>query len=79
MQRFLSIFGEQKCKIIGMIHVDALPGKAVRNAAANKRIFALILIEQNTNIKARLAMPAIGNRALRRPSTKRSCTRNTKW
>ncbi|EDV95918.1 uncharacterized protein F13E9.13, mitochondrial [Drosophila grimshawi] len=26
MQRFLRIFGEQKCKIIGMIHVDALPG-----------------------------------------------------
>ncbi|XP_064541652.1 uncharacterized protein F13E9.13, mitochondrial [Drosophila montana] len=26
MQRFLSVFGEQKCKIIGMIHVDALPG-----------------------------------------------------
>ncbi|ALC44410.1 CG8607 [Drosophila busckii] len=26
MQRFLQIFGQQKCKVIGMIHVDALPG-----------------------------------------------------
>ncbi|SPP77528.1 uncharacterized protein F13E9.13, mitochondrial [Drosophila guanche] len=26
MQRFVKIFGQQKCKVIGMIHVDALPG-----------------------------------------------------
>ncbi|XP_017043466.1 uncharacterized protein F13E9.13, mitochondrial [Drosophila ficusphila] len=26
MQRFLSVFNQQKCKVIGMIHVDALPG-----------------------------------------------------
>ncbi|XP_034655767.1 uncharacterized protein F13E9.13, mitochondrial [Drosophila subobscura] len=26
MQRFIKIFGQQKCKVIGMIHVDALPG-----------------------------------------------------
>ncbi|KAH8297765.1 hypothetical protein KR054_008914 [Drosophila jambulina] len=26
MQRFVKIFGQQTCKVIGMIHVDALPG-----------------------------------------------------
>ncbi|XP_030372493.1 uncharacterized protein F13E9.13, mitochondrial [Scaptodrosophila lebanonensis] len=26
MNRFLQIFGKQRCKVIGMIHVDALPG-----------------------------------------------------
>ncbi|XP_068149130.1 uncharacterized protein F13E9.13, mitochondrial [Drosophila tropicalis] len=26
MQRFCQIFGQQKCKVIGMIHVDGLPG-----------------------------------------------------
>ncbi|BFF98116.1 uncharacterized protein DMAD_06369 [Drosophila madeirensis] len=26
MQRFIKIFGQQRCKVIGMIHVDALPG-----------------------------------------------------
>ncbi|EDW17231.1 uncharacterized protein Dmoj_GI16617, isoform B [Drosophila mojavensis] len=26
MRRFVSVFGKEKCKIIGMIHVDALPG-----------------------------------------------------
>ncbi|XP_034482885.1 uncharacterized protein F13E9.13, mitochondrial-like [Drosophila innubila] len=26
MQRFFQIFGSQKCSVIGMIHVDALPG-----------------------------------------------------
>lgn len=27
MQRFLKVFKQQTCKIIGMIHVDALPGE----------------------------------------------------
>ncbi|KAH8315169.1 hypothetical protein KR067_012568 [Drosophila pandora] len=26
MQRFVKVFGQQTCKVIGMIHVDALPG-----------------------------------------------------
>lgn len=28
MQRFVKVFGQQTCKVIGMIHVDALPGEA---------------------------------------------------
>lgn len=27
LERFYQIFGREKCKIIGMIHVEALPGK----------------------------------------------------
>jgi len=27
MQRFLKVFNLQTCKVIGMIHVDALPGE----------------------------------------------------
>lgn len=26
LERFFQIFGREKCKIIGMIHVEALPG-----------------------------------------------------
>lgn len=29
MQRFMKVFGQQTCKVIGMIHVDALPGEAL--------------------------------------------------